>query len=151
MATATAGTKDTVNRLIEICLDGERGFETAANAVNDVDLQTELMRLSQDRLEFAGELQRILAWRGEEPSSHGSAVGAMHRGWMNLKQSLSGDNCHAILLECERGEDAAVEAYRKATEEPLPEEILQVIESQYQEIILSHDHVRSLRDATTVK
>jgi uncharacterized protein (TIGR02284 family) len=147
MSTATAGICGTVNKLIEACLDGEQGFEAAANAVNDPELKIELIRYSRQRLEFAGDLQRIVASMGEEPASHGSAGGAMHRGWMNLKQAFTGDNRHAVLAECERGEDMAVKAYRRAMEEPLPEEVQQTIDTQYREILQTHDRVKSLRDA----
>jgi uncharacterized protein (TIGR02284 family) len=152
MSTATSGIRSTVNKLIEICLDGEQGFEAAANAVTDPDLKIEFMRYSRQRLEFAGDLQRLLASLGEEPVSHGSAAGAVHRGWMSLKQSLTGhDNRHAVLAECERGEDSAVQAYRSAMEEPLPEEVLDTIGTQYQELLMAHDRIRSLRDAVNVR
>lgn len=146
MSTATVEIRDTVNKLIEACLDGEQGYDAASEAVNDPDLKNKLLHYSRQRLEFAGELQRLLASLGEEPALHGSAAGAMHRGWMNLKKSLTGGSSNAVLAECERGEDSAVAAYRGAMEEPLPESIRHVIETQYSGVLQAHAHIRALRD-----
>jgi uncharacterized protein (TIGR02284 family) len=147
MSTATAEIRDTVNRLIEVCLDGEQGFDAASEAVNDPDLKNKLLHYSRQRLEFAGELQRLLASLGEEPSLHGSTAGAMHRGWINLKKSLTGGSPHALLAECERGEESAAAAYRGAMEEPLPESIRHIIEMQYSGVLQAHAHMKALRDA----
>jgi uncharacterized protein (TIGR02284 family) len=144
----TTEIRDVLNKLIEACLDGEQGFEAAAEAVTEASLKTELMQYSRQRLEFAGDLQRLLASIGEEPAHHGSMAGKMHRGWMNLKQTVSGGNPHAVLVECERGEDSAVQAYQKALDEPLPQPISELIESQYRDVLLAHDRIKALRDAS---
>jgi len=52
-----------------------------------------------------------------------------------------------VLNECERGEDVAKHRYQAALEKPLPAEIHQVIERQYQGVLRHHDRVRALRDA----
>ena len=49
----------------------------------------------------------------------GSAAGALHRGWINLKSALTSGDDHAILAECERGEDSAVEEVSKALDNGL--------------------------------
>ena len=41
----------------------------------------------------------------------------MHRAWINLKSAVTSGDDHAILAECERGEDSAVDEYKKAMEE----------------------------------
>jgi uncharacterized protein (TIGR02284 family) len=48
-------------------------------------------------------------------------VECFRRGWMDLKAAITSGDEHTILVECERGEDAAVAAYRDAFEyEELP-------------------------------
>src|ERR1700685_308412 len=104
----------TVNHLIEICRDGQNGFAAAAKAIKDSSLQAELTQYSQQRRNFAAALEAALDALGESHHDGGSASGAMHRGWINLKSAIAGNNRYAVLAECERGEDSAVKAYREA-------------------------------------
>ena len=83
-----------------------------------------------------------------EPNASGSTAGALHRGWINLKSALSGGNDHAILAECERGEDSAVDEYQKALSDGLSAPVREIVARQYTEIKATHDRIRDLRDAT---
>jgi len=64
-----------------------------------------------------------------------------------LKSTVTGGNEHAILAECERGEDSAVEEFQKAVQDELPPALREVILRQYGEIKAAHDRIRDLRDA----
>ncbi|MEY2572321.1 MAG: hypothetical protein QOJ87_534, partial [Verrucomicrobiota bacterium] len=56
---------------------------------------------------------------------------------------------HAILAECERGEDSAVAEYKKAMEEDqLSANIRETISRQYADVKQAHDHIKALRDAS---
>jgi uncharacterized protein (TIGR02284 family) len=70
---------------------------------------------------------------------------------MNLRKALTSQDQHAILAECERGEDSAVQAYRDALDESLPPQLALPVASQYQTIQSTHDRVRDLRDASGQK
>src|SRR5439155_26081840 len=79
-------TISTINNLIETLKDGQKGFKEAADAVNDPQLKSLFTEYSQQRSRFASELQTEARSVGEaEPETGGSAAGAMHRGWINLK------------------------------------------------------------------
>lgn len=147
MNTSTKDFDAVINRLVEICHDGEKGFAAAAEALDEPTLKNELLRYSRQRGEFGSQLEKVLSDVGEEAVSHGSPSGAMHRGWMNLKASMTHDNTHAVLAECERGEDAAVDAYRDAVASSLPNNIETLVMTQYQAVERAHDRIRSLRDA----
>ena len=98
-----------INNLIETLKDGEKGFKEAADGVKDPELKSFFTQYSAQRHRFASELQTELrSVGGAEPETGGSAAGAMHRGWMDLKSAISGKDEGAILAECERGEDSAV-------------------------------------------
>lgn len=148
MSASTHNLHGVINRLIEVCHDGEKGFAAAADALQDATLKTELMRYSTQRGDFSSQLETTLRQAGEKPVTHGSASGAIHRGWMNLKASTMRDNTHAVLAECERGEDTAVDAYRDAVASVLPNDIEKLVMTQYHAIERAHDRIRSLRDAT---
>jgi uncharacterized protein (TIGR02284 family) len=73
----------------------------------------------------------------------------MHRAWINLKAAVTSGDDHAILTECERGEDSAVNEYKKAMEEEeLSSPIREAISRQYTDVKSAHDRIRELRDAT---
>src|SRR5881275_2951871 len=109
----------TINNLIETLKDGQKGFREAADAVNDPQLKSLFAEYSQQRFRFAGELQTQARSFGEaEPETGGSAAGAMHRGWINLKSAISSKDEGAVLAECERGEDSAVKEFKEAIDKP---------------------------------
>jgi uncharacterized protein (TIGR02284 family) len=106
------------------------------------------MQYSQQRHEFADDLREALGdVTGETVVDHGTMAGALHRGWINLKQALTSRDRLAILSECERGEDAAVHAYEEATSVALPEQLAGLVLTQMRAVQRVHDRVRALRDA----
>jgi uncharacterized protein (TIGR02284 family) len=137
----------TLNGLIETCKDGQEGFRQAAEGVKRSDLKSLFFEFSQQRAHFAGELQSIVQKLGGKPETSGTTAGALHRGWIDLKSAITGEDEKAILNECERGEDSAKKAYKKALEEPLPSYIIEVVRNQNESIIEAHNRVKMLRDS----
>ena len=136
----------TLNDLIETCRDGQNGFKDAAENVKNTDLRTFLNQLSTERAQFVNELQLEVRRLGGDPQKSGSATGAMHRVWMDIKGTFTGKDDHAILSECERGEDSAVDAYKDALKLGLPTTILSTVESQFQSVKVAHDRIKQMRD-----
>jgi uncharacterized protein (TIGR02284 family) len=140
-------TISTINGLIETLKDGQEGFKQASEAVKDPQLSSLFSEYSQQRSSFANELQTQAKNLGEpEPETSSSAAGAMHRAWINLKSVISNGDDHAILAECERGEDAAVQEYKKAMEEDLDSPLREIVSRQYSDVKAAHDRVKNLRD-----
>lgn len=137
----------TLNGLIEICKDGQDGFRDASENVKNSDLKTLFSGYSLQRSKFAGDLQQLVLTLGEEPETTGSIVSALHRGWIDLKAAFTKGSDHAILAECERGEDHAVSAYRKALTELLPDNIRETVSTQCAAVQAAHDDIRDRRDA----
>jgi uncharacterized protein (TIGR02284 family) len=138
----------TLNNLIETLKDGQEGFKQSASGVDDPQLKTMFDTLSLQRSKFAGELQSEVTRLGEgEPEDSGSASGAMHRAWINIKSAVTNRDRHAILAEAERGEDSAVAAYQEAMEKDLPAPIRDLVARQSGEVKSAHDKIRALRDA----
>jgi len=139
----------TINSLIETLKDGQEGFKQAADAVRAPQLKSLFRDYSQQRSRFIGELQSQAQTLGEtEPKKTSSAAGAMHRAWINIKSVVTSGDDHAILAECERGEDSAVNEYKKAMEDDISSALRDIISRQYSEIKSAHDRVKQLRDAT---
>jgi uncharacterized protein (TIGR02284 family) len=139
----------TINGLIETLKDGQEGFKQAAEGVKDLQLKALFNEYSQQRSRFAAQLQSQAQSLGEaEPESSSSTTGALHRAWINLKSVVTRGDDHAILAECERGEDSAVEQYKKAIDSDLPVPVRDVVSRQYGEIKNAHDRIKNLRDTT---
>ena len=149
MANDTSDIRSTLNDLIETLKDGEEGFRSSAEKVQNSALRTQLQSFASQRARFAAELQGEVSRMGGKPETSGFTAGAMHRGWVGLKAALSGNDDHAILVEAERGEDAAVKSYRDAMAKDFPSDIRNVIERQYQDIQQTHHTVKALRDGVT--
>jgi uncharacterized protein (TIGR02284 family) len=117
--------------------------------VKDSQLKSLFNELSLQRSKFAGELQNQVIQLGEsDPEKTSSTAGAMHRAWINIKAAITSQDDHAILAECERGEDSAVAEYKKAMDANLSAPIRDVVSQQYTAVKAAHDRVRALRDAS---
>lgn len=141
---STGQAVSTLNNLIETCRDGQEGFKTAAEGVNNAELKELFYSYSQQRASFAGELQDEVRRLGGEPDTTGSVTASLHRGWMDLKAAVTGGDEAAILAECERGEDAAMSNYRAAFNVDLPANCRQIVERHFAEIKEAHNHIRNL-------
>ena len=146
MANSTSDFTSWLNDLVETCKDGEKGFRDSADGVQSGSLRAILNEYAQQRAQFAAELQRHVARIGGDPATGGSATGALHRGWINLKSAVTGKDDHAILSECETGEDSAVKNYQEVLAKDLPSDFRSVVEEQYRQILQAHSRIRALRD-----
>jgi len=136
MTTATAEIVDTLNELIEVLVDGQRGFAGAADAVDSDDnhLKSELMRYSNQWGDYATTLAHELAGLGEEVEGHGTLVGTIRQGWISFKQAVGYDARYALLTECQRGGEAMMDAYGRAIDADLPSPIDQIVAMQYETV-----------------
>jgi uncharacterized protein (TIGR02284 family) len=139
----------TLNDLIETSKDGEIGFRTCAQTVKSADTR-QLFEVAAERCaQGASELQSKVRSLGGDPERSGSVSGSLHRGWVNIKTTITGMDEGAVLEECERGEDAAQRTYEAALEKDLPTDVRSIVERQYQGVRENHDRVRDLRNAVT--
>jgi uncharacterized protein (TIGR02284 family) len=103
----------TLNLLLQTCIDGEEGYQLASDSVKDEALKETLARYSAQRTRFRQELKVILDSLAEKPDEEPTITGAVHHGWINLKAIAKDGDERAILVECVRGENAAIERYGK--------------------------------------
>jgi uncharacterized protein (TIGR02284 family) len=145
-------TESTLTDVIESLHDSHKGFADIAEHLKDPRPKDFLLKESLVRQQFAGELADELRRMGEHDAVKdgkigGTAGGAMHRAWGDLKAKLGGGD-HSLLETAEQGEDAAKGAYKKALEEShLPGNVRQILTRQQGHIQMSHDKVKAMRDA----
>jgi uncharacterized protein (TIGR02284 family) len=138
----------TLNNLIETCRDGQNGFQTAAEGVKNAELKQLFNSYSRQRAKFVGELQDEVRRLGGDPENSGSVAASLHRGWIDLKAAVTGEDDIAVVSECERGEDSAVSNYRAALNVDLPSNVRSIVERQFAEVKEAHDRVRNLERAS---
>lgn len=132
--------RGTLNRLIEICRDGELGFRFAADHVSDPAVKALFHEIATQREHFNEALLPHAHRLGGATETDGTVAGTLHRGWMSIKDSLSHHDDAAIIKEAERGERAALAAFQDAIDGMLPPESRELIETQYAGI--QHTHRR---------
>ncbi|WP_427915520.1 ferritin-like domain-containing protein [Ramlibacter sp. MMS24-I3-19] len=137
---------DALQDLVECCKDGEYGFRTSAEQVKRQDLKSTFQQRAEDCRRGADELNAKIRSLGGKAEDSGSAMGAMHRGWVSVKSTLSTYDDKAVLEECERGEDNAKARYRKALKQQLPADVQELVQRQMQGVERNHDQIKMLRD-----
>jgi len=144
-----------LSSLVEACEDGEKGYRAAAAGVSDEGYRLVFGHYADERRGFAtalGEAARrslpLAAGGTALPEHHdGSALGALHRSWIDLKAALASGNPKAVLTECRRGEDAALNAYRDALRAELPPDVRELVQEQYEAIKRARAEIAALVEA----
>lgn len=137
---------DVLKDLVECSKDGEYGFRACAEQAKREDLKSTFLQRADDCRRAAQELNECLRNYGASIEDGGSAMGAMHRGWVAIKSKLTAYDDKAVLEEAERGEDNAKARYTKALQKNLPADVRALVERQLQGVQRNHDQVKLLRD-----
>jgi uncharacterized protein (TIGR02284 family) len=137
---------DVLQDLVECSLDGEYGFRACAEQASSADLKSIFLQRADDCRRAVEELDEQIRACGGKPPEHGSVAGAVHRGWVAVKTTLTTYDDKAVLEEAERGEDNAKARYMKALKAPLPAQVKLVVERQMQGVQRNHDQIKMLRD-----
>jgi uncharacterized protein (TIGR02284 family) len=134
-----------LNNLIEVCVDGEHGYLTAASDVDNTELATMFRRYGEQRAKFIKELSSEVVRLGGEPVDHGTVTGAIHRGWINVKSALTGSGTEAMVAACETGEDSAAASFEQAVDTNITGETREIVERQAKQIREAHSHLLRLK------
>ncbi len=137
---------DVLQELIQICRDGQEGYRNGAEHAKDPELRRLLNEVSLERAKFAGALENEAVRYGKaDVDRSGTALGAIHRGWTDLKTNLGGGD-NAILSSMETGDDYARKHYDEAIRErKMPDDIVGILRNQAQAIVGTLDRIRALR------
>jgi len=146
MSTDEAMTKD----VMETLEDGQEGYSKGADKLDELTegaLAETFRGFAGQRTTFADELQGMAKAYGDDPDRSGSAAAAVHRGWMSLKETLSGSDTKAILEVAEQGDDHAIGVYEKALEADISAGLRDVLDRQLSDVRAARDVVAGLAGA----
>lgn len=142
--------KKAAQELVETLKDGERGFATAAEKLRDSDhpqWAETLQRFSQQRAEFCQEIVAMGHEYNDDVDESGTVAAALHRGWISLKDALTGDDAGSVLGAAVTGENHAVSEYEKALEQDLSAGFREVVTRQHAAVVAARDEVKALTEA----
>lgn len=136
--------------LVETLKDGEKGFASASAKLQDGDhpeWATMLQHLSEQRAGFRSEIVAVGHDYGDDVDEGGSAAAAMHRGWLSLKDAVTGDDAGGVLGAAVTGEDHTVSEYEKALEQDLSAGFREVVTRQHAAVVAARADVKALQAA----
>jgi uncharacterized protein (TIGR02284 family) len=144
MTTATE-VSSSVKTVIEVLHDGHKGFSEIGEHLKNPTAKAYFIEEAGTRHKFEHELKTAA---GVHEDVGGTAAGAVHRTWGDLKAHLGGGD-HTLLETAEQGEDAAKKAYEEALKDgDIHSSVREVLVRQQKHILQSHDKVKALRDST---
>ncbi|WP_028643628.1 ferritin-like domain-containing protein [Nocardioides sp. URHA0020] len=140
--------KHVAKELVETLKDGDRGFASAADKLRDSDRPewaATLQRLSEQRAEFHREIVAMGEDYGDDVDESGTVAATVHRGWISLKDALTGDDPDGVLKAVLTGEDHAVSEYEKALQQDLTAGFRTVVTRQHAAVVAARDEVKALQ------
>ncbi len=136
-----------LNDLLGKTYDAEKGFKKAAENAKEARLIGYFVRKSKERSDFGDKLKSEMANFGQKPSNGGSAAGAAHRTWLDVKALFSSDNDESMLVEAIRGEKAAVKEYESVLmETSLPPTTSDLLIKQMHTISQDLETIKKMED-----
>ena len=136
--------------LMTILKDGIDGFTKGAEKLTETKqpaLASTFRKYADQRAAYYAELEKLAAGYGDDIEPSGSVVAGIHRGWMAVKDAMSGSSAEGVLDAAEQGEDKAKSSYEDALKDGVSAGLAVVIRRQYEGVRAGHDEVRSLRDS----
>lgn len=147
--TTTSG--EVLNDLIEINNDRIKGYQHALEDLQaaDVDLKTLFAAMADQTKKFNEDLAAHVAGGGDDVNTGSTVLGSLHRAWIDVKATFSGNDRKSILEECERGEDASKKAYKDALSDAykLTPQERELVSKQAAAMQENHNKIKALRDA----
>jgi uncharacterized protein (TIGR02284 family) len=135
----------TLNELLAVTRHGESGFSTCAEHARSDELKKLFASRARRHAAACAELRALIVELGGDPAAAARLHGAGRRGWINLHTALAQNTDAALVEECEHGEDHALEVYRNALDDHLPEFVRQLVLRQFEDMMSDHDQIRLLQ------
>lgn len=138
-----------LNDLVMIHNDRITGYQRAVKELKDEDkdLKPLFDKMIRESQQIKSDLAREIEVLHGEVETGTTGMGKIYRAWMDVKAVFTGESRHSVLSNCEAGEDAAQQAYKKAlSDENVPAFLRDQLSRQQETLKESHDEIRDLRN-----
>lgn len=137
-----------LNTLIGTLLDSVEGYQKAAADTDNTRYAEMFNSRARERQQAVTKLQATVARLGGNPEDDGTTAGAVHRGWINLKEAVVGRDDEAIVNSVESGEDYLKEKFETImNKKDLPAEARAAVDEAWQSVKAGHDEMSQLKHA----
>ena len=138
-----------LNGLVGTCTRGEEVFRSAAEGIRNSEFRRLFNIFGQQRTQFISELQSEIHRLGGD-TGKGTTTTARPAGNtipFRLPVTPESRDEAAIIAECQREEETAVNDYQEALKADLPLDVQYVVKRQYMDIKDAYDRIRILQRA----
>lgn len=125
---------DSLNDILGYVYDSYNGYKECADVVADETMKNLFSILGTQRESMIKELAKEIKALGTEPVQSGSAIGAAHRLFVDLKSLVTGGGTEAIINEVKRGENTLINSYKDVLKKDLPAPIRTILTHQLENI-----------------
>ncbi|WP_267405217.1 MULTISPECIES: PA2169 family four-helix-bundle protein [unclassified Chryseobacterium] len=142
-------TVSVLNDLLNITNDRIEGFSKVEDKVWDTHsgLKSDYDQMVSQSQTMKNDLIRLINQKGGEADNTTSTAGAIHRAWIDVKNSFSGDKDDSTLGNVVFGENAAIDAYQSALDSgDLCPESTRLVSDQLHHLKSSYAKFENLED-----
>jgi uncharacterized protein (TIGR02284 family) len=141
----TDKTIGTVNQLIAMCRDGEDHYASAAEKAGDAQAKALFTEAAALHREIGAALQPLVKEAGGSPAEGGTLAGKTRQMVGTLKATFASDTEQTLASALEGTEEATVDAFQKALEEPITDPARVLIAAKLPPLREMRDRVQALR------
>lgn len=135
------------NTLIATTLDSVKGYRDASED-SEAGNSAFFASMAEERSRVASDLQAYVRSLGGDAEDDSTLAGALHRGFMNLKDAVASRDEKAIINEVERGEDYLKGKYETALDDvDLQPGTRTALQKAYQSVKAGHDKISAMKHA----
>jgi uncharacterized protein (TIGR02284 family) len=143
---SSTGDIATLNTLIGTLIDSIEGYTKSAADTKNAHFAERFNARAQERQQVLTRLQATVARLGGNPEDESTTAGSLHRGFINLKEAVLGQDDETIIDEVERGEDYLKNKWETALESTdLSPEARMAIEEAWISVKAGHDEMSALK------
>ncbi len=136
----------TLNGLIATTFDSVDGYRTAATDADNHRFVAMFRARAAEREQVVQKLRAEVTRLGGTPEEDGTMLASVHRGFLNLKAAITGNDDAAIVSTVEDGEDHIKAKYEAAmADRDVSAPVQSAIQAAYQSVRAGHDEMRDLK------
>ncbi len=140
-------TIDGLQSLCKLCHDSAEGYRTAADQLNASALQQAFRNTADQRVAARDDLAGMLGMSHADVPDSGTALGSIHRWWLDLRSTLSADNEDAVLAEAIRGEETIEDKYESVLKDTGGSPANRMLQQQLSSVKACRKTLEDLREA----